>query len=164
MKVILRTNYAWCERRTYIEREAVKRDGDTVKEKELSKEIADLSDEEAALQLYQDAKALKKEGILLDRKNSTNFIKTSKWYSIIDVNTIPDNIRNKGDYYYLKKTNQPDVPLIDLVSKHTWIDLKSYIKDTSSNLLAAGIDSPNQIDLQPLLTIHPDLLKNIVNP
>ncbi len=113
----------------------------------ISKELSDLSDEEAALQLYQDAKALKKEGILLDRKNSTNFIKTSKWYSIIDVNTIPDNIRNKGDYYYLKKTNQPDLPLIDLVSKHTWVDLKSYIKNNNSNSLG-GSDISNEIDIQ----------------
>lgn len=111
-----------------------------VSENHISQSLPDLSHEEAALQLYKDAQVLKKEGILLDRKVSTNFIRTSKWYSIIDVNTIPNNIRNKGDYYYLKETNQPDVPLIELVSQHTWVDLKKYIKtlqDENKNIKSA---------------------------
>lgn len=130
----------------------------------LPKELPDLSDAEAAKELYMTLKSLKREWIFMDRKGA-NILKTNKWYSIFDLNTIPANIKSKDDYYYLMNTsNKPHIPLIDLVSKHTWVDLKSYIKNNNSNLLAADIDTPNLIDLQPLLTIYPDILKNIVNP
>ncbi len=98
-----------------------------VSEKYLS-HLPDLSKEEMEKDLYNNLKLLKKEWIFVDWSGWKNFILSSKWYSIMDLNTIPKDIKKKTDQYSFRKANSPFIPLKKIVKKKIELDTSQIEK------------------------------------